>query len=198
MATQAEFGRHVGISQQSVAQLVDRGIVHQDGRGGIDIDAARLAYCAHLRDKAGGRVQEDDADLTAERTRKTKEEADALEMKNAQLRGELLAREDVTAAVQGAFARVRARMIGLPTKVAPLVSTLTEPAECEGAIRKAVHDALRELSETSVASLCGDNGDLVEDPCAAAGSDGEPVGGREAAPKPRGKRRAGKVGHGPG
>lgn len=186
MATQAEFGRHVGITQQAVADLVGRGVIQGRGRGKLDLDEARLAYCAHLRSLAGNRSgdPEADLDLTAERARKAKEEADKLEMQNAQLRGELLARSDVDAAVVGAFARVRARLIGVPTKVAPLVVSLENPAEAEGVIRKAVYEALKELADTSVGDLCGDDGDVVEGAGSAAGPDGEPVGGREEEAQP--------------
>lgn len=186
MATQSEFGRHVGITQQAVADLVSRGIIESRGRGKLDLDEARLAYCAHLRSVAGNRSgdPEADLDLTAERARKAKEEADKLEMQNAQLRGELLARADVDAAVVGAFARVRARMIGVPSKVAPLVVQCETPAEAEADIRKAIYEGLRELADTSVSDLCGNDGDVVEDAGAAAGSDGEPVGGREAEAEP--------------
>lgn len=182
MATQAEFGRHVGITQQAVADLVARGVIDGQGRGKIDLDKARLSYCAHLRSVAGNRSgdPEADLDLTAERARKAKEEADKLEMQNAHLRGELLAREDVNAAVVGAFARVRARLIGVPSKAAPMVVQCEVPAEAEAIIRKAVYEALRELADTSVSDLCGDHGDVVEDTGPASGPDGEPMVGREA------------------
>ena len=107
-------------------------------------------------------------DLNAERARKTKEEADILAMKSAQARGELLPRDDVEVAVVGAFARVRARLIGIPAKVAPIVVTLDTPAEAQEVIRQAIYEALRELSETNVTDFCGDDGDVVEDTGAAA------------------------------
>lgn len=181
MATQAEFGTHVGVSQKTVSDLVARGILRTNARGKLDVDECRLAYCAHLRSVAGGGSGdiEVDLDLTKERARKAKEEADKLEMQNAQMRGELLARDDVNAAVVGAFARVRARMIGVPSKVAPLVVSMESPAEAEAAIRGAVYEALKELADTSITDLCGDDGGMVEDTGPAARPDSEPVGGRE-------------------
>ncbi|MGR3495209.1 hypothetical protein [Citreimonas sp.] len=186
MATQGEFARHVGITQQAVSDLVGRGVIKPQGRGKLDLDEARLAYCAHLRSVAGNRSGDPDADLdlTAERARKAKEEADRLEMQNARERGELLARGDVDAAVVGAFARVRARLIGVPSKVAPLVVSMENPAEAEGTIRSAVYEALKELADTNVGDLCGDDGDVVEDTGAAAGSDSQPVGRRKKKTEP--------------
>ena len=188
MATHAEFADHIGVSRQAVSEMVRKGVVPSTGRGKLDLDAARIAYCAHLREQAAGRLGSDangDAlDLTAERARKEKEQADQLAMKNAQMRGELLVREDVDAAVTSAFARVKARMTNVPSKVAPMMMGLETPAEAEALVRKAVYEALRELSETTVADLCGDHDGVVEDPDAAAGPDGEPMGGHAAEVEP--------------
>lgn len=186
MATHAEFADHIGVSRQAVSEMVRKEIIPSTGRGKIDLNEARLAYCAHLREQAAGRRGSGDGglDLTEERARKEKEQADHLEMKNAELRRELLQREDVAAAVVGSFARVRARLIGVPSKAAPMVMGLETPAEAEAVIRNAVYDALRELSETTVADLCGDDDGMVEDTGAAAGPDGEPVGGQPEEAEP--------------
>ena len=160
MATQSDFAAHVGISQPVVAELVARGIIKSAGRGGIDLDEARLAYCANLRAVAAGRaVTEGGLDLSDERARKAKEEADRLEMLNAQMRGELLARSDVDAAVSAAFARVRAKMLSVPTKVAAEAMLVNTPAEAEAIIREAVCEALAELASTKVADLMAQESD---------------------------------------
>ena len=161
MATQADFAAHVGISQPMVAELVARGVVKTAGRGKLDIDEARLDYCAHLRSVAGNRSGnvEADLDLTAERARKAKEEADSLEMRNAQMRGELLPRGDVDAAVGAAFARVRAKMLSVPGKTAAEVVAVESPTEAEALIRDAVVDVLEELSGTTVADLMAAEGE---------------------------------------
>lgn len=173
MATITDVAKHLFMSRQAAYDLVTRGVIPDCSGKDHDIDAAREGYVLHLRAVAGNRGGNADGelDLNEERARKAKEEADRLEMQNALLRGELLQREDVNTAVVGAFARVRARMIGVPSKVAPLVAAVENPAEVEGTIRKAIYEALKELSDTSVADLSRDNGDLVEDTTAAAGPD---------------------------
>lgn len=184
MATQAQVADHLDMTRQKVGELVRRGIFASKGPGGLDVDECRVAYIRHLRARKAGWQGEDEngevLDLTAERARKAKEEADRLEMQNAQMRGELVARGDVEAGVIGAFSRVRAKLIGLPAKVAPLVAAMTEPRECETAIRKPLYDALDELAGTSVHDLNRDFGAMLDGPEAAAGSDGERVGGSGA------------------
>ena len=51
------------------------------------------------------------------------------EMKNATARRLLLPSDEVTAAVQACFARVRARLIAIPTRAAPQVVLLKGIAE---------------------------------------------------------------------
>lgn len=166
LVSNAALARYTGLTERTIAGKKGQGSLPvKDGK--IDLEAIiRLGMIAAAARQAGS--ESDDLDLNAERARKAKEEADRLEMQNAQLRGELLSRDDVDAAVIGAFARVRARMIGVPSKVAPLAAAMEGPAEIEAAVRKAIYEALRELSETNVTDLAGDNGYMVEDAGTAA------------------------------
>lgn len=177
--TAHDLGAIVGVSERRIRELRDQGVIPDNGQGRYILGEAVAAYCAHLRPSqgraaAGGSAE--DLDLTVERARKAKEEADRLEMQNAQMRHQLLARADVDAAVTAAFARVRARLIGLAAKLAPILMTLQSAAEAQAAIREAINGVLRELSETTVADLCGDDGDVVEAPGPTTRPDGEPVG----------------------
>lgn len=83
--TQAQFGDLVGISQQAVSDLVRRGVL-ADGATG---DEWLLAYCDHLREVAAGRGGDAAKELSAERARLAREQADKIAMQNAVTRGEL-------------------------------------------------------------------------------------------------------------
>lgn len=199
-ATQADVAAHLFVDRVRVTQLVSNGVLVKTPGGRLDMDESRRRYVDHLREVAAGRApgDDDELNLTEERARKAKEEADKLEMENATTRRELLKREDVDAAVVGTLARVRSRLINLPSKIAPLVAMINQPAEAEAIARKAVNEALRELADTKLTSLVGDNGDVVGHSDTTAGSDDKPVGRRKPKAKPRSKRGAGKVGHKPG
>jgi hypothetical protein len=77
-------------------------------------------------------------------------------MKNAAARRLLLPRDEVTAAVQAAFARVRARLLAIPTKAAPQVVLLKTIAEVKALLTALIHEALQELSETEVVPAEGE------------------------------------------
>ena len=99
-------------------------------------------------------------DPVAERARLAREPWVAQEMRSAELRGALLPRDEVAAAVQAAFSRVRARPLALPTKATPRVATLRTFAEVKQGLTELVHEALRELSETEVVAAAeGGGGD---------------------------------------
>jgi phage terminase Nu1 subunit (DNA packaging protein) len=169
MAKRVEVAVALGVSDRTIGELMAKGILPDvPARGQWDLAACTKAYIAHLREQAAGRAGSGDLDLVEERARLAKEQADRHEMENRARRGELLERAEVDAAVIGAFARVRARLLAVPGKLAPQVLLLDEPAEAEAAIRAAVCDALRELSSTNVADLSTDDSDMVAGSHAAA------------------------------
>lgn len=180
----ADLATLLGISDRRVRELRDRRLIPDNGRGRYVLGIAIPAYSAHQRAVASGHRSEGEdgevLDLTAERARKAKEEADRLEMQNAQMRGELVARGDVEAGIIGAFSRVRAKLIAIPSKVAPLIAAMTEPRACETAIRKPIYEALEELAGTTVDDLHRDFGAVLDGVPSTAGIDGEPVGGSRA------------------
>jgi phage terminase Nu1 subunit (DNA packaging protein) len=83
--TQEAFGDLVGISQQTVSELLMRGVLVQGASAGEWL----RSYTSHLREMAAGRAASGDLDLAGERARLAKAQADRVEMQNAVTRGEL-------------------------------------------------------------------------------------------------------------
>lgn len=211
--TRTQIAAVLGLSERWVGELRARGTLPAEG---ATLAENIEAFYANKFEAAGGCS---DLDLDAERARLTKAQADAAEMKNAQMRLELLPRADVSAAVQGAFARVRAKILALPTRAAPQVVAMPTALAVQGKLTELVHEALAELASTEVtlaepqaeggeggaeegsaapAADAGDRrggSDLVSGAGPAAEADGKPVGGRKSVPKPGGQRGARKVGH---
>lgn len=151
MATIAQAARHIDLSERRFTELLDD-VFKRCERGAYDLDEVRMVYIRHLREGAAGRSNETGA-LANEKARHAKEQADSLAMKNAQVRGELLPAGEVTAAVTAAFARVRAKLLAIPSKLAPVVISLTAIAEVKEIISNAVNEALAELAGTNVAGI---------------------------------------------
>lgn len=190
MATVADCASHLFLTERSFYELLGAGKVDRQPTNGYDLDIVREQYIESLRETAAGRsAASGNLDLPAERARLAKEQADGQEMKNAVTRGELLPRSEVTAAVTSAFARVRARLLAVPTKTAPLLLGVSDLADLTGKLSDGIHEALAELSGTIVVAVSdaddeeGSDGGvsgLVEGAGASAEADGFAVGGHRA------------------
>jgi len=86
--TQARFGSLVGVSQQAIGKLVEKGVIDSSMSG----QAMLHAYCSHLRETAAGRQATDgdlDLDLVTERALLAREQRVRLAMQNGVTRKEL-------------------------------------------------------------------------------------------------------------
>jgi phage terminase Nu1 subunit (DNA packaging protein) len=158
-ATKAEIARLFGVSVQAIDGWLARGLPYMSrpDRPGASyrfdpraVVAWRVEYLTAAATAARG-----DVDLEEAKRRKVAAEAELAELDLAERRRDLIPADDVEAWAASAFARVRARLLSVPAKCAPLASTAATTAQAEAAIRDAVCEALAELSETSVADLCG-------------------------------------------
>lgn len=151
MATQVEIAEHLDICDRSVRAMLDRGILPNARRGALDMDACRVAYIRHLREVAAGRDLGPAADdLTAERARLAREQADHYALKNAAMRLELLPRAEITRAVVAAFAIVRDRITALPARLAGPLARVSDAADVRERLADAFAAVLVELSEERV------------------------------------------------
>lgn len=153
MATQKEVAEHLDLTDRTVRDLKARGVFNADARSQMDIDACRVAYIRHLRERAAGRTSDEaeaeGLDLVAEKARLAKEQADHYAMRNAEKRGELVPVADYTAAVLSVIEMVKAKLLRIPAKVAKTDSRLKDR------IADALEDALDELSMARIAEERG-------------------------------------------
>lgn len=162
MATQTDIAAHLDLSDRSVRELLDKGVLPNARRGALNLDQCRVAYIRHLREMAAGRGTGPSADdLTAERARLAREQADHYALKNAAMRLELLPRADITRAVSAAFQIVRDRLTALPARLAGPLARLSEPADVRVRLADAVNGVLVELSEERVVSTAEEHVDAA-------------------------------------
>ena len=142
---------HLDISVTRFNDLVRQGVLTRQGRAKFDLDAVRIAYIRHLRDVAGGRKSDRDApELTAERARLTKAQADKAEMELAAMEQTLVPAEEVENSWINLASSFRSRMIALPGKFAHQCAAMTNAAEVEALLRESIYEALNELSQTEL------------------------------------------------
>jgi hypothetical protein len=83
-------------------------------------------------------------DLNAERARLAKAQADHQEMRNAELGGRLLDVDTIAAELDRAFGAVRAKLLALPHRAAPVVRP-DDPARAFAVLTQVVGETMAEL-----------------------------------------------------
>lgn len=138
-----ELAAMLGVSEQALRSLAAQGIAKRDRKGYLVADTVH-AYCGHLRGVASGRGGEEQVyELTAERARLAKEQADAHALKNAQLRGDLVQAVEVEGRWADMLRAFRSRMLAVPSRVRVRMAHLT--VTDIDAVDREIRDALTEL-----------------------------------------------------
>ena len=112
----------------------------------MDLDAARVNYIRHLRSQASGRGGDS---LSRERARLAGEQADRAARENKLASAQVIERQDVLTILTVAFSACRSRLLGIPTRAAPLVVGLPVN-EVRAKLVEEVEAALEGLANTKV------------------------------------------------
>ena len=175
------------ISERRVQQLSKAGVIPKAARGRYELIGSVRGYIRHLRD-LNLKGEAGNADYGTERARLVKAKADLAEMEASQMRGDLLSAPDVKVAWTEIVALMRARLLVLPDKIAPVVHETTSLNQARDVIKKAIHEVLTEIAETDVEIVHHFDGDdsaatggeaNAGSGITAARSDGKSVGGQK-------------------
>ena len=80
------------------------------------------------------------------RTRKVNAEAEIAELELKKIHGELVVAEDVISAWNDVLAALKAKLMSIPTKGAPILSAETNTGVCKSVLEDLIIEALEELS----------------------------------------------------
>lgn len=139
-----ELAKLLGVSRRMIPDLASRGIIKPVKRGRYPLAESVTGYCGYLRGVASGRGGEDQVyELTAERARLAKEQADAHEMKNAISRGELVEADHVRRVWADTLRKVRAAILASPSRLRQRLPHLTahDVEALDGELRRALSEA---------------------------------------------------------
>ena len=91
-----------------------------------------------------------DSDLVAEQVRLTKARADKLELELKEKARSLIGISEVERLWEGVTTTVKTRLLAIPSAVAPTLALLSEPADVQEHLARAIEDALSELSRGAI------------------------------------------------
>lgn len=168
------IARLLDLTERRVQQLAREGVIPPAARTGAergryDLVGAVRGYVRYLREQAV-RSQTGAADFGAERARLVKAKADLAEMDAGARRSDLLPAAEVEDAWIAVLARLRARLLVLPDRLAPLVQEETTIAGARASIRETIVEALTELSSLPVTAAPDPEGSGTPDPGGAQGA----------------------------
>ena len=93
IASTSSLAEIIGVTKTRIGQLVQEGVLRKEERGKFALCDSVNRYVHYLRNQPKnqwGAKDEGETDFERERLRRTKEEADKLELANAKTRGELV------------------------------------------------------------------------------------------------------------
>ena len=134
------------ITPAALTGLVKRELAMKLGHDAYDLAETVGRYVEHLRGTAAGRGGEEQVlTLTGERARLARAQADAQELKNATLRGELVPASEVERAWADTLRGLRSQLLAVPSRIRSDLGNLT-PADV-AQIDRIMRDTLADLGE---------------------------------------------------
>jgi len=138
-----------GVHKRTLQTAVDRGALTRVARGKYALAPSIRGYCDYLRETAANRDHfRVGTGLAAERERETRERADALALKNAVARGEMIPAKEVESQWADILRMIRSGMLAMPSRIQQRLGHLT--AHDLAAIDREIRDTLQELSDDPI------------------------------------------------
>lgn len=137
-----------GVTDRRVRQFVEEGIIERVGHGRFNVIDTVYKYVTHLR-MANDQLSEEDVTELYDYEKYLHEKAkrEKAEIELAHLKGTMHSANEVENVMNNMLASFRAKMLALPTKVAPSLLGLEEISDIEKLIESQVHEALFELAD---------------------------------------------------
>ena len=166
------------LTPRRVRQLVKEGVLPAGDKGLYEVKPMVVAYIRYLRrdsvadEKAPGSVGEAELRLKQARARQA-------ELETEELEGKLIRVEAAEKAFVDMVSVARARLLALPSKLAPQLENETSAIKCQHLVETAIHDALATLAQTEVEDTSAARADRSAG--ANGGADAPRVSGVDAA-----------------
>ena len=152
--TAGQMARAAGVTERVILGRKADGRLPVRPDGSIDLYPIIRAGIAALASEAKGEAGAGGLDQA--RIEVLNEQRDRLRMLNEQMRGDTVLAEDMENVV-GAYAdAVRAKVLGLPTRAAPLVLGVPSLAEVRDKLTELAHEACGDLAATEIVSAVHD------------------------------------------
>ncbi len=136
-----------GVSERYIQKLAANGTIFKEGHGRYRFIESLMGYIESLKAQRDGTQVTADTDYGDARTQKMRADADKSIMEAATLAGDLIPVDIVAYSWNHMTGAIRAKLLNLPKKTAPLVQHENSFRKCQSTLQSAVHECLAELSQ---------------------------------------------------
>ena len=147
VVTTRELASWLGLSNQAITVLADRGIITRIAHGEWPLKATMLAIVRHYRAVASGRGNGENGALGAARARLAAAQAEKVERENSAARGELAPVAEIISHLQVCNRMVVSRILGIGPQHAPEIAACREAREVQVLLDRLLREALEGLCQ---------------------------------------------------
>jgi len=145
MAKVTVIAEKLDLTTRRVNQLVTEGVISRTKRGEYDVDACVRGYIRYLRKQLEANCP---ADLNGERARLARLQADKIERELQLQEGRLIWADQASEAWGQQCIRIREKLQGAGTKLAPLLVGVRTATEAQKMVDSVHREVLDELSRS--------------------------------------------------
>jgi phage terminase Nu1 subunit (DNA packaging protein) len=150
LLTSIEIEKHTGVSGRTIRQWITEGVIPQTDDMAVVVKCIITYYKGQMaearRDRTKGNGDDDEFTYQYQKTRLTQAQADKVELENREREGELVEADEVRRTWLEMITAARAKLLSVPTKVAPQAIVMSNAGEAEQLIKTFICEALEELS----------------------------------------------------
>jgi phage terminase Nu1 subunit (DNA packaging protein) len=144
IVTTKELSEILGLSDRRIRQLENEGSLVKITHGKFDLPQSIQKYIQVIKEQS---ESDEEIDLTTERTLLTRANRQKVELELKIMQGELHRSEDIEQVMNDMLGTSRARLLGIPGKIASKLIALTEVEVIKNIIKTEIYEALQELSD---------------------------------------------------
>lgn len=154
-----------GLTERRVRQLVDESIIDKVGTGRFNLLSTVKKYIAYLRatthaEREGNKAREN---LDYEKFLHERAKRELAELELARVKGQMHDASEVERIMTKMLADFRAKLLAMPTKVAPALVARNEISVIQDILQRDVYEILEELSDYDPSLFSGDKVDNEEE-----------------------------------
>ncbi|MBN1039035.1 hypothetical protein DVW12_10005 [Clostridium botulinum] len=156
-----------GLTTRRIRQLENEGIIKKVARGKYSLQENIKSYITFIKASADlkeSKTEEGKIDYDEEHALLERRKREKIELELAAMRGTMHYSEDVERVMTDMLSNFKAKVLALPSRVAPSLITLNNIADIQEALQSEVLDVLGELSEYNPSDFYSEEYvDVVED-----------------------------------